>query len=139
VRACLRKSKSASWVLLIVTLVSGSVITGSAGSVLAQTHDLQQAYLAACEKIKNCARRNIDAQELGPQMMQMIEATFEQMCTAALGFTYGAETEIDADVALQAGQCMSSIRRLSCQALDEEAMSTPECEAYESALEAMSQ
>jgi len=119
--------------------MSGAVITGSAGLVLAETHDLQQAYLAACEKVKSCARRDIDAQELGPQMMQMIAATYEQMCTAVLGFKHGAETQTYADVAEQAGQCMSSIGRLSCRALDGEAMSTPECEAYESTLEAMSQ
>lgn len=112
-----KKSKSVSWALPIVTLMIGSVITGSAASVLADTKDLQQAYLAACEKIKSCARRDIDAQELGPQMIQMIEATFEQMCTATLGFNQEAETDLDADVAKQAGQCMSSVGRLSCRHL----------------------
>lgn len=107
----------------------------------AATHasDMQQAYQSACEKIKTCARQEIDVQQLGPQMMQMIEASFEQMCLMLPHSDLDAEEELDEDLAHHATNCMSSIGRLSCAALDEDGTSTPECEGYERKIESYDQ
>lgn len=101
--------------------------------------DMQQAYLSACEKIKTCARQEMDTQLLGPQMMQMIEASFEQMCLMLPQSGQDAEEELDEDLARHARNCMASIGRLSCAALDEDGTSTPECQAYERKVEAYEQ
>lgn len=96
--------------------------------------DLADASNAMCAKMQQCITQQLNqpGTEMSPQMRQMVESMTAQMCDNLLDTSQVSSYH---DLYQPAVDCMNSMSKLSCDALQDDPQ-TPQCTIYQELAEA---
>lgn len=98
--------------------------------------DMTEKLDLMCGKIKQCSLENAGAQDLPPEMQQMMLQMFDGMCVSILQPYYNSVGT--ADLEDEANACMDTFLAESCETLmaNEGEYTSPECEEFKEAADA---
>ncbi len=122
----MKYQKARHWALLIGALW----FTGSAMA----NDSLDEASQAFCQHMKQCTLKTMDAENIDPNMRQMVDSMVKGMCKKMTQRFELAEEQGYEDIREGAAACMRSMTEQDCDAL-EAGNSTPACREYEAMVE----